>query len=103
METFEFELPAQAPGTPPQEASLFGVVSSGNLEVLVEGGAAAARCRFRVETAAHGFADVWQAVLTDFAAGHPVGGLCFSIHDAGATPAVVALRLAQAVQSLEAP
>jgi len=79
---------------------LHGVVSSGNLEVLVEPASDATRCAFAVETAAHGFAEVWQAVLTDFAARHPVGGLSFSIHDAGATPAVVSLRLDQAFQSL---
>ena len=103
METFDLELPTHAFAATPKTPALFGVVSSGNLEVLVEEGAAAERCRFHVETAALGFADVWRAVLADFAASHRVGGLCFSIHDAGATPAVVSLRLAQAVQSLEAP
>ncbi|MDE2625190.1 MAG: malonate decarboxylase acyl carrier protein [Betaproteobacteria bacterium] len=102
MESFDLELPAQAPGIAPADAALFGVVSSGNLEVLVEAGPLPDRCRFHVETTAHGFTDVWQAVLADFAAGHRVGGLSFSIHDAGATPAVVSLRLAQALQSLEA-
>ncbi|MDE2343991.1 MAG: malonate decarboxylase acyl carrier protein [Betaproteobacteria bacterium] len=103
MESFDLELPARAPGAAPGTGALFGVVSSGNLEVLVEAGPSPDRCRFHVETSAHGFTDVWQAVLADFASSHRVGGLSFSIHDAGATPAVVSLRLAQAVQSLEAP
>lgn len=103
METFDLELPARACDRALPQAALFGVVSSGNLEVLVESGPGPECCRFHVETAARGFADVWRAVLADFAANHCVGGLVFSIHDAGATPAVVSLRLAQAVQSLEAP
>jgi malonate decarboxylase delta subunit len=37
-------------------------------------------------------------VLRDFAARHPVAGLSLSVNDAGATPAVVMLRLAQAVE-----
>ena len=100
METLHLSLPSIQNDAFLPLALLHGVVSSGNLEVLVESGSDAARCVFAVETTAHGFAEVWQAVLTDFAARHPVGGLSFSIHDAGATPAVVSLRLEQAFQGL---
>jgi malonate decarboxylase delta subunit len=100
METLHLDLPSPQDDTLLARVLLHGVVSSGNLEVLVEPGSDAARCVFEVQTAAHGFAEVWQAVLTDFTARHPVGGLVFSIHDAGATPAVVSLRLDQAYQSL---
>ncbi len=100
METLHFSLPSLQDATLLPRAMLHGVVSSGNLEVLVEPASDATRSVFAVETAAHGFGEVWQAVLTDFAARHPVGGLSFSIHDAGATPAVVSLRLDQTFQSL---
>ncbi len=100
METLHLELPSLQDHTRSPQTLLHGVVSSGNLEVLVEPGPDTARCVFDVQTAAHGFSEVWQAVLRDFATRHPVGGLIFSIHDAGATPAVVSLRLDQAYQSL---
>lgn len=97
MERFEFSLPATAAETARQTA-LCGVVSSGNLEVLVETGSDLATCCIEVNTSAHGFKDIWRAVLSDFAERHPAGGLKISINDAGATPAVVSLRLAQAFE-----
>jgi malonate decarboxylase delta subunit len=78
---------------------LVGVVGSGNLEVLVEP-ASAATCRFEVQTSARGFGTIWEAVLRDFHARYPLAGLVVSIHDMGATPAVVSLRLAQAAAEI---
>lgn len=98
MERFEINLPATAAGLAGRTA-LCGVVSSGNLEVLVELGDDPAACTVEVNTSAHGFREIWEAVLADFAARHPAGGLRIAINDAGATPAVVSLRLAQAFES----
>ncbi|MGC3986832.1 MAG: malonate decarboxylase acyl carrier protein [Pseudorhodoferax sp.] len=78
---------------------LVGVVGSGNLEVLLEP-SADARCSVRVETSARGFAPIWQAVVDDFQARHALAGVRVSINDMGATPAVVSLRLDQAVAAL---
>nr|WP_246294887.1 malonate decarboxylase acyl carrier protein [Schlegelella koreensis] len=86
---------------PPFSPVLVGVVGSGNLEVLVEPDADAARCRVEVETSARGFAPIWGAVLRDFQARHRLAGVRISINDMGATPAVVGLRLDQAVAELE--
>jgi malonate decarboxylase delta subunit len=79
---------------------LVGVVGSGNLEVLVES-AAAPHSRFHVETSARGFGPIWEAVLRDFQERHDFQGLLVSINDMGATPAVVSLRLDQAVAGLK--
>lgn len=76
-----------------------GVVSSGNLEVLIESGEAENTCRINVSTPAEGFRDIWNAVLSDFVGRQPVGGLHVTINDAGATPAVVSLRLDQALDA----
>ncbi len=78
---------------------LVGVVGSGNLEVLLEPMAGSA-CSVHVETSARGFGQIWDAVLRDFHRRHPLAGLRVSIHDMGATPAVVGLRLDQAVSEL---
>lgn len=107
MEQFTVVLPA-APSVAAIAAdggkpALCGVVSSGNLEVLVEPGADAQACSVEVNTSAHGFREIWEAVLADFAARNPVGGLHLSINDAGATPAVVGLRLDQAFETFRSP
>ncbi|MGJ7533872.1 MULTISPECIES: malonate decarboxylase acyl carrier protein [unclassified Variovorax] len=78
---------------------LVGVVGSGNLEVMLES-AAGDDCTVRIETSARGFEPIWRAVLADFHERHPLGGIRISINDMGATPAVVGLRLGQAVAEL---
>jgi len=98
LEALDYSFPGQRPAgtfTP----VLVGVVGSGNLEVLLEP-ASGADCSIHVETSARGFAPIWSAVLRDFHARHPLGGLRISINDMGATPAVVSLRLDQAVAEL---
>jgi len=98
METLHFDFVggrALAPFAP----ALVGVVASGNLEVLVEP-ASHAGCRIDVDTSARGFRTVWEAVLRDFHARHGLAGLAVSINDMGATPAVVSLRLDQAVAAI---
>jgi len=97
MERFEIKLSAANAGS--SGYALCGVVASGNLEVMVEPGSDPANCFIEVNTAAHGFEEIWKAVLADFSAAHPVGGLRIAINDAGATPAVVSLRLAQAFET----
>ena len=98
METLHFSFDggrAPAPFAP----ALVGVVASGNLEVLVEP-AAGTGCRIDVDTSARGFGAIWEAVLRDFHDRHGLAGIVVSIHDMGATPAVVSLRLDQAVSAI---
>ena len=78
---------------------LVGVVGSGNLEVMLEA-TLNADCAVRVETSARGFGLIWQAVMDDFHSRHGLAGVRVSINDMGATPAVVGLRLDQAVAEL---
>jgi malonate decarboxylase delta subunit len=78
---------------------LVGVVGSGNLEVMLEADAGAG-CTIHVETSARGFGPIWQAVVSDFHTRHPLAGVRISINDMGATPAVVSLRLDQAVAEI---
>lgn len=78
-----------------QNATLCGVVGSGNLEILFQLGDDTTVCAFEVNTSANGFAATWESVLRDFAENHAAGGLRVAINDMGATPAVVTLRLGQ--------
>lgn len=101
IETLDFSFAGQRP-VGRFAPVLVGVVGSGNLEVLIEPGDAgsAPACQVHVETSARGFAPIWQAVLDDFHARHALAGVRVSINDMGATPAVVSLRLDQAVAEL---
>ena len=83
----------------PFAPTLVGVVASGNLEVLVEPSTQTG-CSIAVDTSARGFGPVWEAVLRDFHERHGVAGIAVAIHDMGATPAVVSLRLDQAMSAI---
>jgi malonate decarboxylase delta subunit len=96
METMEFSFASKTSGGV-RAPTIRGVVGSGNLEVLIQAAPAADDCRLLVHTSARGFREIWHAVLEDFAASHPVGRLSVVINDMGATPAVVSLRLSQAL------
>ena len=98
VETLDYELAGSHPAGS-FEPILVGVVGSGNLEVMLEPDAGG-DCAVRVQTSARGFAPIWQAVLDDFHRRHDLAGVRVSINDMGATPAVVSLRLDQAVQEL---
>src|SRR5471030_1376491 len=77
-----------------------GVVGSGNLEVLIEPAPLDGACTIEITTAAVGFGPIWQAVMRDFHQRWLLADTRISINDMGATPAVVSLRMDQAVQSM---
>ena len=81
---------------------LVGVVGSGNLEVLIESVPLNGACEIEIKTAARGFGSTWQAVMEDFHVRWQLRDTRISINDMGATPAVVSLRLDQAVESVTA-
>jgi malonate decarboxylase delta subunit len=99
METlnFRFEHGQRLLAAPQQ---LVGVVSSGNLEVLIEPAALGGACEIEVRTAANGFGATWQAVMADFHARWMLADTRICINDMGATPAVVSLRLDQAAETM---
>lgn len=99
MESLKFEFHGGQAANSAPAATLVGVVGSGNLEVLVERQDLGGACTVEVLTAATGFGPIWQAVLNDFFERHPLADVRISINDVGATPAVVSLRLDQAVES----
>lgn len=82
-----------------------GVVASGDLEILLEPRDdepdAGPFARVRVRTSVDGFDQVWHATLQRFFARTPMLGR-WELNDAGATPAIVTLRLQQAAQEAQA-
>lgn len=99
MEKLSYEFQGGTPAPPVNSVVLVGVLGSGNLEVLVESAPLGGTCRIEIETAAVGFGRIWEAVLTDIFKRWRVGDVRISINDAGATPAVVSLRLNQALKA----
>jgi malonate decarboxylase delta subunit len=79
---------------------LVGVVSSGNLEVLIEEAPGSGALSIEIKTAARGFGAIWEAVMQDFQQRWQLADARISINDMGATPAVVSLRLDQAVEAM---
>jgi len=100
METLDYRFDGRTRVQFPRDVVLVGVLASGNLEILLEPAALDGAMTVRIITAAQGFGSIWQAVIADFAHRHPLRDVRVSINDAGATPAVVSLRLDQAVETL---
>ncbi|PPT74443.1 malonate decarboxylase acyl carrier protein [Xanthomonas arboricola pv. populi] len=101
METLRYRFDGQHGARAGLDHALVGVVASGNLEVLVERVPLDGAMEIEILTAARGFGAIWQAVLDDFAARHRLRDVRISINDVGATPAVVSLRLEQALDALQ--
>ena len=99
MEHLNFSFEGGQPASANPHFIVVGVVSSGNLEVMVESSAEDDRCSIDVHTPARGFDHVWAAVLGDFFVRARIAAVRISINDVGATPAVVSLRLDQAIET----
>lgn len=96
MEKLNYEFKATKPVT---KAVHIGVVASGDLEVLVYP-TKKDNATVEIVTGSDGFGNVWKNVLTRFFNRYPLKA-DFKIHDFGATPGVVNLRLAQAMEEIK--
>ncbi|SOZ37734.1 malonate decarboxylase subunit delta [Cupriavidus neocaledonicus] len=99
MEQLRFEFPAGQPAT---GRVLVGVVGSGDLEVVVEPGQGG-KTTVEVTTSINGYGRVWDAQLSRVFAAEPRASMQIRIHDFGATPGVVGMRLAEAFEALGGP
>ena len=79
---------------------LVGVVSSGNLEVLIEKNNSQL-CSCEISTSESGFENIWKAVMDDFFEKYQLINTHISINDSGASPSVVSLRLDQAIEKFK--
>ncbi|CAB3769144.1 malonate decarboxylase subunit delta [Paraburkholderia solisilvae] len=98
MEHLTFEYPAQRAVT---ARTHVGVVGSGDLEVLLSP-AASMTATVDVRTSVDGYGHIWKSVLDRFFQRYN-GAARIEINDFGATPGVVALRLAEAVEAIDPP
>ncbi len=96
MEHLTFDYPAHRAVTTHAHV---GVVGSGDLEVLLSP-AGAMSAHVIVRTSVDGYGHIWKSVLDRFFTRYD-GAAQIEINDFGATPGVVALRLAEAVESAQ--
>ena len=102
MEAFQTSYSSKPIQWPKAKAwALAGVVGSGNLEVLIEPNPAAPdSVQYVVETSIPGYQESWLAALEDFATHYAIGGTTLTLHDQGAPPVVIKLRLRQVLDHL---
>jgi len=96
METLSFAFPA---GQPARGRAQVGCVGSGDLEVLLEPGEAGTLA-IQVVTSVNGSATRWQHLFERMFSGQELPALRIDIHDFGATPGVVRLRLEQGLEEV---
>lgn len=96
METLSFEFPA---GPAAKGRALVGCVGSGDLEVLLEPGTAGT-LTIQVQTSVNGAQLRWQHLFERIFQEHTPPALNIDIHDFGATPGVVRLRLEQGFEEI---
>lgn len=101
MEKFKKSYPSPSLQWPKSKSwALAGVVGSGNLEVLVEPADQPDTVSYQVETSIPGYKSAWLAALKDMADHSAMGGCQVTIHDQGADPVVIKLRIRQAISQL---
>ena len=97
MEHLTFDFPARRAVT---TRAHVGVVGSGDLEVLLAP-SDTMQAHVIVHTSVDGYSHIWKSVLERFFTRYD-GAASIEINDFGATPGVVALRLAEAAEAAEA-
>lgn len=93
MEILHFEYPAS---TQVPKRVCLGVVASGDLEILLQP-SKDNKTHVEVMTSVTGFGETWKAVIDWFCSSY-TDAADIVIHDSGATPGTVALRLQQAAE-----
>jgi malonate decarboxylase delta subunit len=96
MENMRYEYPATRPV---KRRAHVGVVGSGDLEVLLSP-SGAPHAEVVIRTSVDGYGHMWKSVLDRFFTRYD-GAAKIELNDFGATPGVVMLRLAEAVEASE--
>lgn len=96
MEKLQFQYETSQPIEKPAH---LGVVGSGDLEIILEP-VQGTETEVNILTGSEGFGEVWGNVLTRFFNRYPITAK-ITIHDFGATPGVVMLRLTQVLEVLD--
>ncbi|SOC19085.1 malonate decarboxylase acyl carrier protein [Rhodobacter maris] len=96
LHTLEFELETTSGTASIPAPTHVGVTGSSDLEVILEP-APAGKVAVRIVTPVTGFDELWKRVVKKFTDETALAGARIEINDNNATPAVVLLRLKQAL------
>ncbi|WP_319773912.1 malonate decarboxylase acyl carrier protein [Breoghania sp.] len=96
LNTLEFQVKIDAATKSVDAATHYGVVGSGDMEVIMEPKDLKGAVSVKIVTPVTGFDELWKRVIETFASETLLGDVSLEINDNNATPAVVLLRLRQA-------
>ena len=100
LHELNFEFKAENPTDFAADFAHFGVVGSGDMEVIMEQKELDGAVQVKIVTPVTGYEEVWQRVMERFVNETGVANASFEINDNNATPVVVSLRLRQALAEL---
>jgi malonate decarboxylase delta subunit len=100
LHQLNFELKAKNPASFKSDFKHFGVVGSGDMEVMIESAQLSGAVRVKVLTPVSGYDEVWRRVLERFVNETSLADASIEINDNNATPVVVSLRLRQALSDI---
>lgn len=95
-----FEFRAENPVEFPVNFQHFGVVGSGDMEVILEHRALEGAVSAKIVTPVTGYEEVWRRILERFINETGIANVSIEINDNNATPVVVSLRLRQALSEI---
>lgn len=101
LNRLQFEFVATTPRSLPVPVVHYGVVGSGDMEVILETKDLGGKTSVVVVTPVNGFDHVWELVLQRFIDECQLANVLISINDNNATPVVVSQRLRQALLEIE--
>ena len=97
LQQLNFTLKAENPKDPVKDWFHYGVVGSGDMEVLIERQELGGAANVKIVTPVKGFDKVWSMVLERFVKESRLGNVSIEINDNNATPIVASMRLRQAL------
>jgi malonate decarboxylase acyl carrier protein len=95
-----FELKAENPKDFSTDFRHFGVVGSGDMEVIIEHQDLGGAVRIKIVSPVTGYTEVWRLVLQRFVDETGIANASLEINDNNATPVVVSLRLRQSLSEI---
>ncbi|MGA3174298.1 MAG: malonate decarboxylase acyl carrier protein [Syntrophorhabdales bacterium] len=100
LNRLDFEFKADKAKDFPADFVHYGVVGSGDMEIIIEKKPLDGAIRVTVLTPVSGFDEVWRRVLYRFVKETHIGNASIEINDCNATPVVGSLRLRQALAEI---
>ena len=100
LNELNFEFKVATPKDFPTEFLHYGVVGSGDMEIIMERKPLGGAVKIKVLTPVNGYDEVWRRVLNRFVNDTHIGNASIEINDCNATPVVGSLRLRQALSEI---